>query len=101
MVNVYQATRRFPPDERYGLTTQIRRAAVSIVANIAEGHGRTTRGEYRQHLSFARGSLKEVEALCEVSRELSIMDHSTYDSLQEPCVEISKMLTALKRSLAP
>src|SRR5438309_91430 len=60
-VDVYTATRRFPADERFGLRLQLRRDTVSVASNIAEGHGRTNRGEYLHCVAIARGSLKECE----------------------------------------
>jgi four helix bundle protein len=63
-VEIYQLTEPFPVWERYGLTSQLRRAGVSVPSNIAEGYGRATRGEYLNHLSVANGSLNEVDTLC-------------------------------------
>ncbi len=60
-IDVYRLTRNFPPDERFGITAQVRRAVMSVSNNIAEGHGRATRGEFRNSLSIARGSANEVE----------------------------------------
>ncbi len=95
----YQATKPFPKDERFGLVSQLRRAAVSVPANIAEGHGRTTKGEYANQLSVARGSLKEVETLSELARRFEYLSESDACEIQALCDEISRMLTALKRSL--
>ena len=64
---IYSASDDFPPGERFGLTAQIRRAAVRVPSDIAEGHGRFTRGEFRNLLSDARGSLNEVETQCEIA----------------------------------
>jgi four helix bundle protein len=96
---VYRATRGFPTEERYGLVAQVRRAAVSVPANIAEGHGRTTKGEYANQLSVARGSLKELETLSELSRRLEMMDALECSKIDGLCDEVSRMLTNLKRSI--
>ena len=80
---VYRVTRKLPPDERFGLTSQMRRASVSITCNIAEGYGRATRGEYLNHLSIARGSLYEVEALSEVCQELSFFGSEDLTTIEE------------------
>ena len=69
-VQTYRLSRRFPREEAYGLAAQIRRAAVSVSANIAEGNGRRHRREYVNHLSIARGSLREVETLAEIAWRL-------------------------------
>ena len=96
---VYRESAAFPREERYGLTIQIRKAAVSIAANIAEGRGRTTRGEYGNFLSIARGSLKEVETLAEIGRRLGVLRAEGNSAIQRLCDEVSRMLTALKRAL--
>ena len=69
IAEAYRVTAKLPPDERFGLTAQIRRSAVSIACNIAEGYGRATRGEYLNQLSVARGSLNELETLAVWSAE--------------------------------
>ena len=95
----YRLSGRFPPSERFGLVTQIRRAAMSVAANIAEGHGRVHRGAFLNHLSIARGSLKEVETYLEAGRMLhfaSVEDLQTATHLAD---EISRMLTVLRRRL--
>jgi four helix bundle protein len=99
VVAVYRETRAFPTDERFGLTGQMRRAAVSVVANIGEGAGRATRGEFANCLSIARGSLKELETLLEVARRLGLIEAQRVDGLWTMLDEISRMLTGLRRSI--
>ncbi|MEO8035014.1 MAG: four helix bundle protein [Acidobacteriota bacterium] len=82
MVAVYKATETFPRSEVYGLTSQLRRASTSVVSHIAEGQGRLTRGEWRQFLSQARGSLFEVEAQMLAAHRLSYLSLEALLELQ-------------------
>ena len=99
-VRTYGLTRHFPAEERYGLTSQMRRAAASVPANIAEGHARRSTGEFLQFLGIARGSLAEVETFLTLSERLDLIQSETSDSLLQDCAEINKMLTGLMRSLS-
>ena len=96
---VYRTTRSFPREERYGLTAQLRKAAVSIAANIAEGYGRWTRGEYLNQISVARGSANEVEALFAVSEELGIVQSAELSEGYSRLDSTQRMLTKLKAGL--
>ena len=96
---IYLASRSFPPEEKFGLTSQVRRAAVSVVANIAEGAARTGTGEFLQSLSVASGSLAEVETLLILAGRMQLMPASETQQLMEEAAELSKMLGGLKRSL--
>ena len=98
-VESYRLVKLLPPEERVGLARQISRAAVSIPANIAEGYGRLTRGEYRNHLSIARGSLKELETLLALAARLGHLPASELARSAELCDHVSRMLTRLVRSL--
>lgn len=83
MVAVYEATEDFPRHELFGLTSQLRRASGSIVSNIAEGQGRLTFGEWRQHLSHARGSLYEVQAEVLASLRLKFLTPEAAEHLKK------------------
>jgi four helix bundle protein len=97
--NVYSLSRDFPKAEVYGLTAQMRRAAVSIAANIAEGHGRETTGAFIQFLRVAQGSVKELETHLIIARRLDISPSNESDTLLAQCDELGRMVRSLIRSL--
>ena len=94
-MEVYRLTKTFPRDEMFGLTVQLRRAAVSIASNIAEGQSRGTKGEFIQFLGIARGSNAEVQTQLIIARGLRIADEPTAIHCESLCIEIAKMLNSL------
>jgi four helix bundle protein len=98
-VAVYQLTREFPREEIYGLTSQIRRAAVSIPSNIAEGHGRLSGGEFRQFLGIARGSNFELQTQLEIARALEFGKPELLTEAENLSHEVGKMSYALLESV--
>ncbi|MBW2039666.1 MAG: four helix bundle protein [Deltaproteobacteria bacterium] len=98
-INLYKITKGFPKEERYGLTSQIRRAAVSVPSNIAEGYGRKTTQEYMQSLYIAYGSNCELETQIMLSSDLGYIKPDDFRALQKNIGEGERMLKALIRSL--
>jgi four helix bundle protein len=98
-VDVYRLTQGFPKSEMYGLTGQIRRAAASVPANIAEGHARGTTKDYTHFLCIAKGSLMETETFLMLSVRLGYLTEEASASTLALITEISKMLTALRSRL--
>jgi four helix bundle protein len=98
-VEAYRVTGFFPVDERYGLTSQIRRSCASIPANIAEGYGRESAGAYAQQLKVAQGSLKEFETHVELAHRIGLVDESTLSNVLKSSEEIGKMLRSLIRAV--
>jgi four helix bundle protein len=96
----YRATRGFPSHEAFGLTSQLRRAAVSVPANIAEGYCRRTRADYLRFLSIAQGSVGELETLVSLARDLSYLPGPVAQDLARELTEVSKMLTRLRQGLS-
>jgi len=96
---VYETTKPFPQAELFGLTSQFRRAATSIVLNIAEGAGRDTKADRRRFYTIARGSVFECIALIEICRRRNFIDDKRAQSLKDDCEELSRMLHGLKSSL--
>ncbi|RLG33355.1 four helix bundle protein [Methanosarcinales archaeon] len=100
IVEVYGITKGFPQEEKFGLVSQIQRAAVSIPANIAEGWGRGSTKEYIQFLRMARGSLMELETHLIVSQRLNYINQETLELMLEEIQTLGKMLNALITSLS-
>jgi len=95
----YKLTKLFPPEEKFGLVSQMRRAVVSIPSNIAEGAARQGRAEFRKFLSMAQGSLSELDTQIEIALGLGYLRSEEIRDLSELLLRIDKMLTALIRSL--
>ena len=95
----YRLTRGFPREEAFGLSSQIRRAAASVPANIAEGHGREHTRTFVQYLRIAQGSLKELETHLLLAERVGIADRALIDVPMGECEAVGKMLRALIRSL--
>src|ERR1700752_762149 len=96
----YRVTETFPNTERYGITNQLRRAAVSVASNIAEGHARST-GDYIRHLFIASGSLAEMETQFMVSKRLGYLSWTDEETLLNACAQIGRMLGGLRKDLRP
>ena len=98
-VETYRLTSAFPKDEMFGLTSQMRRAAVSIASNIAEGEGRKSRNEFSHFLGIALGSKSELETQIVLSERVNLLKTSETESIKKFLDDIGKMLTALRRKL--
>jgi len=97
VTEVYRITRQFPKEELYGLTSQLRRAAVSVPSDIAEGQSRLTRGEFRQFLGLAKGSLAEVDTQLLIARNLGYLADPS--PVLERTAEVARLLNGLLNSL--
>lgn len=98
-VVIYRLTASFPDSERFGLVNQLRRAAVSVASNIAEGYGRSTKGEYMLFLGHSRGSNSEVETQLVIAHELGFGDERLLDKAESLCSETGRMLNAMMKAL--
>lgn len=98
-VQVYEVTKQFPDDERFGLTSQLRRAAASVPANIAEGHARSSTKDYLRHIAIAIGSLAETATFVELAGRLGYGDVSHLRNIFEMTTEERRMLRSLQKSL--
>jgi four helix bundle protein len=100
VVAIYKITEDFPKEEKFGLTSQLRRAAVSIVANISEGAGRRSAKEFRQFLSHSQGSASEVDCELVIALRLGYLKKEGYENLSTDLDHIGRMITRLAQSLA-
>jgi len=99
VVDCYQLARIFPKSEIYGLTSQLQRAAVSVPANIAEGRSRHHTREFLQYISFAYGSLAEMETLVRIAGRLNYINTKQSEKTLDKTAEVGRMLNGLRRSL--
>ena len=100
-IAIYGLTRTFPREEIYGLTSQVRRSAASIAANIAEGCGRRSDGELARFLQIARGSASETEYHLLLAKDLRFLSESDYQSTEKKILEVQRMLTSLVQKVQP
>jgi four helix bundle protein len=98
-LDIYRCTRKFPKDEIYGLTSQLRRAAISVPSNIAEGKGRHYRKEFVHFLYQARGSLLELETQISIARDLEYLDANTFKNTLGKAEELGRVLNGLVNRL--
>jgi four helix bundle protein len=96
---VYRETETLPTNERFGLQSQMRRAAVSIPSNIAEGHGRLNDGHFRQFLAISRGSLFELQTQLELASGLKFLNETRVDELMKQCEEVARLINGLVAAL--
>jgi four helix bundle protein len=94
--DIYAASSHFPKHELFGLTQQLRKAAVSVPSNLAEGHGRSSRKEFHQFVSHARGSLAEVETQLEIAQSLGYLSDKIAGELLGKASEVARMLNGLR-----
>jgi len=100
-IAIYRATANFPADEVFGLRLQMRRAAVSVASNLAEGAGRSTRKDYRRFVLQARGSIFELQTQIVIADALEFFDVDAREDLKMRAAEIGKMLNGLVKYLTP
>jgi len=99
-LEIYKVTKSYPKDELYGIVSQIRRASVSISANVAEGYEKKYKKEYMRFLYISRGSLGEVETFLLFSKDLQYISQEVYDQLSKLCDEVGRLLRGLIKYLS-
>ena len=99
VTEIYRSTSTFPRQEQFGLTSQLRRAAVSIPSNIAEGQGRLSEKEFRYFLGQARGSLMEVETQIQIAQNLGYLEAEQSKEQLKSCAEVGRILNGLLASI--
>lgn len=98
-VKIHELTNGFPKEEMYGLTSQIRRSAISVASNVAEGSGRNTSKDFRNFLGMAHGSIYGLETQMIIANKIGMLNNSDFEKIQHDIIEIQKMNFSLKNSL--
>ncbi|MDO8560936.1 MAG: four helix bundle protein [bacterium] len=93
--SIYKTTKDFPREEQFGLTSQLRRAAISVPANIAEGHGKTSRADFRRFLSISKGSLQEINTLLQIALRLHFISEHEYNKLRQDTLSLVRQVSSL------
>jgi len=101
VTEIYHLTKSFPGEERYGLTSQLRRSSVSLPSNMAEGYGRNSTQDYIRFLRIANGSLFELQTQLDIARNLKFLSEDSFSLLFEQSREIERMLSSLIRKINP
>ena len=101
VTEIYRITARFSKEELYGLTSQIRRSAVSVPSNIAEGYGRKSTNDYIRFLQISMGSLYELQTQLQIARNLTFISDVAFQSIYESTREIERMLSSLINKIGP
>ena len=99
VVAIYRLTDNFPKEEKFGLTSQLRRAAVSVAANVAEGAAKTSTKDFRRYLSNSQGSASEIETELQIALRLNYVDEADFKILSKDLDDVGRMITGLSRSL--
>ena len=97
-VDIYRSSEKFPSEERFGLTSQMRRSAVSVPSNLAEGAARQTKKEFTNFLHIAQGSLSELDTQLELAKRLEYIDQNSWKALDDKLIEEDKVISGLIRS---
>lgn len=95
VTEIYKLTSQFPKEEVYGITSQIRRASISIPSNIAEGYGRNSTGDYKRFLQISLGSLYELQTQVEICFRLNYLSNEHYTNVQQKVFELEKMINSM------
>lgn len=96
---IYKATSQFPEEEKYGLTSQLRRSSVSIPSNISEGFGRNSQGDFKRFVNISMGSLFELQTQIEVAKNLEFIPEEAFEKLYNDTREIERMMSSFIRTL--
>lgn len=99
VTEIYRATSSFPEEEKYGLTSQMRRSSVSIPSNISEGFGRNSQGDFKRFVNISMGSLFELQTQIEVAKNLEFISKEIFENLYDHSREIERMMSSFIRTL--